>query len=41
MLFEPNVCSRDRSVAGDAAKGAIQKSATEKTGGILGRRKPK
>jgi len=29
------------SMAGDAAKGAIQKSATEKTGGILGRRKPK
>jgi AsmA protein len=29
------------SVAGDAAKGAIQKSVTEKTGGILGRRKPK
>ncbi len=28
------------SVAGEAAKGAIQKSATEKTGGILGRRKP-
>ncbi len=29
------------SVAGGAAKGAIQKSATEKTGGILGRKKPK
>jgi AsmA protein len=29
------------SVAGNAAKGAIQKSATEKTGGILGRKKPK
>jgi AsmA protein len=29
------------SVAGDAAKGAIQKSATDKTAGILGRRKPK
>jgi len=28
-------------VAGDAARGAIQKSVTEKPGGILGRRKPK
>jgi AsmA protein len=28
-------------MAGSAAKGAIQKSVTEKTGGIFGKRKPK
>jgi AsmA protein len=29
------------SLAGNAARGAIQKSASEKTGGLFGKRKPK
>jgi AsmA protein len=39
--FVPDVGSVAGNVAGNVAKGAVQKSVSGKTGGILGKKKPK